>query len=84
MQRYVHVCWTGGIFLAVNFRVVPPIGVRMLGGHDRYGAGCFRPQDELLGSVEGLVRNLQTDKIDYLVVAPDENFGIDGKHIPVP
>jgi hypothetical protein len=47
------------------------------------GTEVRSPQDELLGSVEDLVRNPQTDKIDYLVIAPDGNFGIDGKNVPV-
>ncbi len=48
------------------------------------GTEVRSPQDELLGSVEDLVRNPQTDKITYLVIAPDGSFGVDGKNVPVP
>jgi sporulation protein YlmC with PRC-barrel domain len=48
------------------------------------GTEVRSPQDELLGSVEDLVRNPQTDKIDYLVIASDGNFAIDGKNVPGP
>ena len=41
-------------------------------------------QGELLGSITDLVRNPQTDKISYLVIAPDKNIGIDDKNVPVP
>ena len=36
------------------------------------------------GSVEDLVRNPQTDKMAYLVIAPDKNIGIDDMNVPVP
>jgi sporulation protein YlmC with PRC-barrel domain len=48
------------------------------------GTEVRSPQDELLGSVEDLVRNPQTDKIAYLVIAPDGSFAIDGKNVPIP
>lgn len=48
------------------------------------GTEVRNPQDELLGSVEDLVRNPQTDKIAYLVIAPDGSFGVDGMNVPVP
>jgi len=48
------------------------------------GTEARSPQAELLGSVEDLVRNPQTDQIDYLVIAPDGNFGIDGKMFRFP
>ena len=37
-----------------------------------------------VASVVDLVRNPQTDKIVYLVIAPDKNIEIDDKNVPVP
>jgi sporulation protein YlmC with PRC-barrel domain len=48
------------------------------------GTEVRNPQGELLGSITDLVRNPQTDKIAYLVIAPDKNIGIDDKNVPVP
>jgi hypothetical protein len=48
------------------------------------GTEVRNPQDELLGSITDLVRNRQTDKMAYLVIAPDKNIGIDDKNVPVP
>ena len=48
------------------------------------GTEVRNPQDELLGSITDLVRNPQTDKMAYLVIAPDKNIGIDDKNVPVP
>ena len=48
------------------------------------GTEVRNPQDELLGSITDLVRNPQTDKMAYLVIAPDKNIGIDDKSVPVP
>ena len=48
------------------------------------GTEVRNPRDELLGSVVDLVRSPRTDKIVYLVIAPDKNIGIDDKNVPVP
>jgi hypothetical protein len=42
------------------------------------------PQDELLGSIAGLVPSLQTGKLAYLVIALVGSSAIDEKNVPVP
>jgi hypothetical protein len=52
--------------------------------YELLGTEVRSPQDVVLGSVEDLVRNPETDKIAYLLIALDGSLQIDDKNVPVP
>ena len=62
----------------------PVTATNTLRSDELVGTEVRSPQNEALGSVDDLMTNPQTGKIDYVVVARGGIFGIDEKYVPVP